>query len=238
MKGLLVTIVDVFGILVPGSLILCALLAFPPVAEELLDGSAEWASGLKLVDPVITYTIGAILACAIGFINRLWAVRLCQFLTSRVWVHKLEARARNLNSSIARYLKDDDLEGDLCKVAESLEPLEVGRHATYFHYAKRLVRGSSPALWAEAERLEAEIRFTAGLLLPFTLLTIDGIYAAISTASLLAGGFALVAFAGAAAALSAFPSRRLREVLYVYLMAIIVLKHEQVRAAPVDNSSS
>jgi hypothetical protein len=224
MKGLLVTIVDVFGIFIPGALLAIALLAFPPVTAELIRGDGLWLTGLRRVDPLVAGTGGFIVACALGFVNRLWAVKLCQGMTSRRWSDKLRSRTADLNPAIERYLRDCKLAADLGKLAGTLEENEPGRCAPYFHYAKRLIRANSSALWSETERLEAEIRFTAGLLVPLAALAFDGLYAAVFQPAFLPAGVSLLAGVGAVAVVRAFPSRRVREVQYVYLMAIIVLK--------------
>jgi hypothetical protein len=224
MKGLLVTIVDVFGIFIPGALLAIALLAFPPVTAELIRGDGIWLTGLRRVDPLVAGTGGFIVACALGFVNRLWAVKLCSRLTSRLWSDKLRARTADLDPMIARYFGDRELGIDLGKLAGTLSKNETGRYAPYFHYAKRLIRANSSALWSATERLEAEIRFTAGLLVPFAALAFDGLYAAVFQPAFLSVGVSLLAGVGAVAAVRAFPSRKVREVQYVYLMAIIVLK--------------
>jgi len=224
MKGLIVTIVDVFGIFIPGALLAMALLAFPPVTAELIRGDGTWLVGLRLVDPLVAGMGGFIVACALGFVNRLWAVKLCSRLTFRLWSDKLLARTADLNPMIERYLGDRELGIDLEKLAGALDKNETGRYAPYFHYAKRLIRANSSALWSETERLEAEIRFTAGLLVPLAALAFDGLYAAVFQSTFLSVGVSLLAGMGAVVAVRAFPNRKVREVQYVYLMAIIVLK--------------
>jgi hypothetical protein len=96
------------------------------------------------------------------------------------------------------------------------------RYAPYFHYAKRVVR-REPAMWAEAERLEAEVRFAAGLFLPLVLLVLDGVLLSLWRHQTAGWWLSAAAGTGVVAVLWAFPSRRSREVLYNQFLALAAL---------------
>jgi hypothetical protein len=239
MKGLIVSIVDVLGIFVPGFLLLIGILLFPSVAREL---SKEWPTSALLLagvrDNFATLGIlAAISSYVLGFIIRLSSISILQILTFPFWAEKLKKRVEKLEETLGAALKNDLGNDDVCKSLKAEACLrsrfEVARNAPYFAFAKRLIQNGNPSLWTGTERIEAELRFMAGIFLPLILLFLDGVRIASNS------GYALATVSGVGVLiiLLSFPTRRIREVVYNYHMALIVL-HYPSRSLNAANSDA
>ena len=222
MNGLFLTIVDILGIFVPGALLLGALVAMPPVWHSI-DWQSIYPAALLPANRLTTIAAVSLVSYTLGFLNRLWSIRLLQTMVKSAWTDLLTRLASPLNAAFEAAIKDQVLCDSLLTLAKRLNPLDPGHYAPYFHYAKRLTR-TMPGLWAEGERLEADARFTAGLFLPLLLVSIDGAWIALLYRSIPAWLVTVVSAAGVAAVVVAFPSRRNREVIYAYLLALIALR--------------
>jgi len=222
MKGLFVTLVDVLGIFVPGLLFCGSLVAMPPVwrvVQPQISSIGSLASSDRLLGVAIVIVVSYVL----GFLNRLWSIRLLQAMFKQYWTSRLEQLASTLNPAFEGLVSDKLLCNSLRLLAKRMGSGDPSYYAPYFHYAKRLIR-MTPGLWAEAERLEADVRFTAGLFLPLLIMSIDGVWMALAYHSWTGGVVAFVSGAGAAAAAVGYPARRNHEVVYNYLLALVALR--------------
>jgi hypothetical protein len=222
MNRLSVTVVDVLGLLIPGAILLLAIFLMPIPAEwalplkDLLRSrttlfSNQWVAG------------GLCLAVAylFGFLIRLTSIPVMNRLTWQRWAPRLRREAEALERPLKSAIANDELFSALRDMAPSDE-IDPRHYAPYFPFAKRVIR-TKPELWAEAERLEAEARFTAGLLLPFAALALDGIAHGIlrhwhSGILLFVAGVA-----GGGVSFWTFPSRRINEITYGHLLALTAL---------------
>jgi hypothetical protein len=221
MPTFLVTVVDLLGVFVPGFVMLVAMLLVPSalgvhprLVEVLPDpvGSNVWILGG-------TYAIAAYI---LGFLVRLVSIRIMNVLTLGRWADQIKAEAEALEPALTAAFANKQLTESLKKLAEDLNKYDPGRYAPYFHYAKRVVR-REPAMWAEAERLEAEVRFAAGLFLPLVLLMLDGVLLSLWRQQTAGWWLFAAAGTGVVAVRWTFPSRRSREVLYDQFLALVVL---------------
>lgn len=116
---------------------------------------------------------------------------------------------------------------------------QLGNNAPLFPYLKRQLRLVDERAWAAIERVEAELRFLAGLVFPLLVLGLDcillGLQCNDAVRKTIKDGlqmplfyFGALSLLAAAALVLAFPARRIREVCYLYLWSLIVLKPEQV----------
>ncbi len=177
--------------------------------------------------------VGALIAAAyvFGFMLRLVSIRILNLLTLRSWKDRVRHEAAALAPALEAALNDPILTNALQQLPCENER-DPGYFAPYFHFAKRLIR-RNPELWTEAERLEAEVRFVAGLFIPFLVVLTDGI--ALTFASVPeAWTLIILGFIGAVVVLLAFPERRSREVLYDQLLALVSLRTEQRSTAPAE----
>lgn len=229
MTGLFITMVDILGVFIPGVLLLAGVLLCPPVGSTM----PSLAKTLSFVPDHLrsnAWVLGisaAATAYVLGFLLRLVSMRVLQHLTRRWWKDKLKQQAECLQQTFETALNRPYLCDALKTLSKKLGPTEPGTYAPYFHFAKRLVRSHLP-LYREVERLEAEIRFAAGLFIPFGLLFIDGIWmvAARSDAGWTVATISLIA---AVIIFVTFPSRRIREVIYNYYLALVALSHPPPR---------
>jgi len=225
MTGLFITIVDVLGVFVPGVLLLAGVLLCPPVGTTM----PSLAKTLSFVPAVLRSNVwvlgisAAIAAYVLGFLLRLGSMRFMQWVTGHWWKDRLKRQATCLGQTFETALNRPYLCNSLKILSEKLGSNEPGTYAPYFHFAKRLVRGDV-ALYREVERLEAEIRFAAGLFLPFVLLFGDGIWMVVVHRN--AGWtIAIISLAAATTVFATFPSRRIREVIYNHYLALVALCH-------------
>jgi hypothetical protein len=223
MKGLIVSIVDVLGIFVPGFLLLIGILFFPPVANDLVK---QWPSWTLLLGGIRDNfaTLGILVAISsyvLGFIIRLCSISILQIITFPFWAEKLKKRAKELEKALEVALKNDTVCQSLEAEARLRSKFEVAHNAPYFAFAKRLIQNGNPSLWTGTERMEAELRFMAGIFIPLILLFFDGIRIASSSGYVLA----VVSGIGILIILQFFPTRRIREVIYNYQMALIVIHY-------------
>jgi len=223
MKGLIVSIVDILGILIPGFLLLLGILVFPPVANDLCSHWQNWSAMIAVIKDNLA-TIGilcAIVSYVLGFLIRLWSISILQIVTCRCWCKKLKKRATELETALTEALKNDTLTRGLKAEAGLHARCEVANVAPYFQFAKRIIQNGNPNLWAASERLDAELRFVAGIFFPLLLLAADGV----KIASFAGYTLAVVSAIGALITLQQFPAGRIREVIYTYQMALIVLHY-------------
>jgi hypothetical protein len=219
-KGLLINIIDVLGIFVPGFLLLIGILLFPPLANDLLK---EWPTFTILLEAIrnniwIVASLSVIASYVLGFLIRLCSIRILHTLTKRSWAEKLRLRTTVIEPTIKSALNDEEL----CKAIEANAKAErISSLAPYFHFAKRIVRSGPPVLWAESERMEADIRFAAGIFVPLLVFIVDGLWLWSLSGSVLAA----ISGVGAFVIIVTFPSRRIREVVYNYYLALIVLRY-------------
>jgi hypothetical protein len=162
-----------------------------------------------------------------GFLLRLTSIELLNALTWTRWAERLTKEAARLAPPIKAAIKDDAVITALTSAEQSGKP-GVTTCAPYFHFVKRIVR-TRPELWVEAERLEAEVRLAAGLLIPFVILAVAGILRFRHPAA------AIVLFAigtsGAAIVLWTFPERRVKEVVYDHLLALVAMRQSRLNDA-------
>jgi len=231
MNRVSVAIVDFMAFLVPGVVLLLGLAVLPipdswkvvPLGEALIRRipllSNQWVAGGCWV----------LSAYVVGFLLRLTSIELMNILTSHRWVNRVELHSQELARAMDAAIKDEMFVTALGAIAKMANDRGVSRCATYFQFSKRFVR-TRPELWIEAERLEAEVRLAAGLFVPFIVLAFAGAVRGIHDApvALALTGFGLV---GAVVVLRTFPDRRIKEVLYDQLLAIIALR------GPVDKTS-
>jgi hypothetical protein len=177
-KNIFVTIVDILGVFVPGLLLLMGLILLPWIFADLQTHGLTWSSLSEFLhaNGIAFAAAVVIVAYVLGFLLRLCSVRLLEILTWFRWQPKLKARASIFNAAMERAIDDATLCKALNDMADSQGMGELSTHAPYFHFAKRVVRSSNPASWAEAERMEAEIRFAAGLFVPFGVFFFDGFF--------------------------------------------------------------
>ena len=228
MQRVSVTIVDFMAVLVPGVMFLFAILLAPwpdvwltPLNESLRRIpllNNDWAAAV----------CWAIAAYVLGFLLRLTSIEIMNRLTARRWVSRVSSQIRQLEPSMKAAINDDTLVAALQEISAGRDRHGVGSCAPYFHYAKRIIR-TEPELWVEAERLEAEVRLAAGLFVPFCALGIDGF-----ARYLMSGGVSpllLIALGsvGAVTIYMSFPERRIKEVLYDHLLALIALRQSHIK---------
>lgn len=223
MKGLLISIVDVLGIFVPGFLLLTGIFFFPPLVNDLFDQWPTWTT-LSEAIRVNFSTIGilfAISAYVLGFIIRQCSVFTLNLLTFPWWAKQLEKRVEGLEKTLETALNNESLCESLRAEARLRSKYEIAYIAPYFPFAKRLIQNGNPSLWAGAQRYEAELRFSAGIFIPLLIFTCDGLL----LKSLAGYILAMISGIGAFVVLATFPTRRIREVIYNYYMALIVLQY-------------
>ncbi len=234
MKGLIVSIVDVLGIFVPGFLLLIGIVIFPSVSSDLLK---EWPTWTLLLGGIrdnfaILGVLAAISSYVLGFIIRLCSISILQILTFPFWAEQLKKRVEKLETTLGKALDNIDVSESLQEEVKLRSKFEVAHNAPYFAFAKRLIQNGNPALWTSTERMEAELRFMAGIFITLILLFVDGIRIASSSGYVLA----VISGIGLLIILLSFPTRRIREVVYDYHMALIVL-HYPTKSLNTANSS-
>lgn len=235
MKGLIVSVVDVLGIFVPGFLLLMGILLNPSVVNDILKEWSNWPQLLKAVGENLS-VIGilvAIISYVFGFIIRLFSITIMQFLTFPLWAKKLKKRARNLEAALKVALKNEEVCKGLEEEAKLRSKIEVAHNAPYFVFSKRLIQNGNSTLWTGTERMEAELRFMSGIFIPLIMLSVDGIFMSSNLGRLLS----LVTGLGFLIILASFPSRRIKEVIYNYHMALIVL-HYPSKSSKADNGGN
>src|SRR5262245_43205857 len=221
MKSIFVSIVDVLGIFIPGFLLLLGIVLIPISSGHSQSYKMVWQLTPELVRANTTglaVTI-AIASYAVGFIIRLASIGLLNNLTKRWWAAKLTKQAETLSRILEECLNYPELCAALKDVYGSHSVGHVSGIAAYVNFAKRIVRNGNPVLLADAERLEAEMRFSAGLFIPFCVLAFNGLL------SVRSGHFGwmllVISLCSCSIILYTFPRRRIREVLHVYTMAIV-----------------
>jgi hypothetical protein len=221
MNRLSVTIVDILGVLVPGAVLLLGCFFVPPPLAPIpaLTGMVDKSIQL-LSNPWVVGGVWLATAYVLGFLLRLVSIPFMNILTKHRWAPRLKLEADTLEQVFEEAIANLKLSTSLKELSKLYGERDPGRYAPYFHFAKRLVR-KHPDMWTEAERLEAEIRFAAGLFLPFLLLLIDGI--ALRPTRPPAWVLIVIGALGAGIVIFAFPSRRVKEVLYNYFLALAIL---------------
>jgi hypothetical protein len=229
-KSLVVSIVDVLGIFIPGFLLILGIILLPISLGHASSYKLAWQA---TPDALRTNLVGigvlvAILAYAFGFVLRLCAISILQFLTKRWWASRLTKKAEVLNPILEECVNNQKLCEGLKDIYGNTSMGHVAGYAPYFNFAKRIIRNGNPQLWPDAERLEAELRFSAGLFIPFFVLMINGLFLIKHPPF----GWILFVFAtaGCIVLLITFPRRRIREILHVYIMAIITLSYKSENA--------
>lgn len=223
MNRVSVTIVDFMAFLVPGVVLLFGLVLVPipdawiaPLNDSVLQRmpllNNPWAAGGCWI----------LSAYVLGFLLRLISIELMNLLTSHRWVSRVRSQASELSEALEAAIGDPKLTTAIKAVSGLGDGRGVSSCAPYFHFVKRIIR-TRPELWVEAERLEAEVRLVAGLFLPFVVIAVDGVLRipqgiAPAAVLLITGG------AGATVVFRTFPDRRVKEVLYDQLLALIALR--------------
>lgn len=224
MNRLSVTIVDILGVLVPGAALLIGLILFPfPQLDRSAVNSALVDRVQLFGNPWVAGGCWLAVAYVLGFLIRLVSIRVMNYLTWWKWGPTLSADSQALEQAFDEALDNPTLAAGLRKLSHLCGKRDPGRYAPFFHFAKRVVRGS-PDYWNEAERLEAEVRFAAGLLIPFVVFAADGIARKLATPA--AWLLLLTGAVGAITIVLTFPSRRTKEVLYNQLLALAVLIYQ------------
>lgn len=255
-KNLYVTTVHVLGIFVPGLLLACGILTIPAVRDELFVSqvSEDSSIGAPSVDqtdavtnrpkllgspflfPNVRDSVGfyialVVVAYVIGFILRLFSIRLLEVTTVLFWGRRLRRIVTLLEPSLKSLLRDDVLYGALAAASEAetrfgTERTSSHRYAPHFAFLSRLVRTAGSEFRSEREHLEAEIRLAAGLVAPLALwwyLAISTLHDAVMFVVLVVTSIGLITI------IVRFPERRVHEVLYTYYLALIVLRKESSR---------
>ncbi|MEO8382953.1 MAG: hypothetical protein ABI779_25070 [Acidobacteriota bacterium] len=217
------TIVDFMAFLVPGVVLLFGLTLAPVPDDWLAPLSQTFSARIPLLNnPWAAGGCWILSAYVLGFLLRLVSLELMNVLTSHKWVGRVSHQASELSKILELAINDEHLATALKAVSKLSDGRGVSECAPYFHFAKRVIR-TRPELWVEAERLEAEVRLAAGLFIPFIVLVIDGVVR-ISHGVASALVLLLVGLAGATIVFHTFPERRIKEVLYDQLLAIIALR--------------
>jgi len=221
MNRLSVTIVDILGVLVPGAVLLvgCLLVLPNPALVPASTGTVNELTKF-LSNPWFMGDVWLATAYVLGFLLRLVSIPFMNILTKHRWAPKLKEEADTLDQVFEEVIANQKLSTSLKKLSNLYGVRDPGHYAPYFHFAKRLVR-KNPDMWTEAERLEAEIRFAAGLFFPFLLLLIDGIFLRATHPQ--AWVLVVIGALGAGIVIFAFPSRRIKEVLYNHFLALAIL---------------
>lgn len=223
MNRVSVTIVDFLAFLVPGIVLLFGL-ALLPIPDAWMTPLSDTLS--TRVPPVNNPWVGGgcwlLSAYLLGFLLRLTSIDLISLMTSRRWLNRVEQHSEKLSAAIEESIDNHKLVEALKSIADLAAEHGVSKCAPYFQFAKRVVR-TRPELWVEAERLEAEIRLMAGLLVPFVILAIAGVLRMLLD---IRGALLLVAAGviGAVTVYRTFPERRIKEALYDQLLALIALR--------------
>jgi hypothetical protein len=224
MKSIFVSIVDVLGIFIPGFLLLLGIVLIPISAGHSQSYKMVWQLTPELVRTNATgLAVTVIIASyAVGFIIRLASMGLLQTLTKKWWAARLTKQAEALHPVFEECLNYPELCSALKDAYGSQSMGHITGYAAYFSFAKRIIRNGSPSLWAEAERIEAEMRFSAGLFIPFCALALNGLL------SIRSGHFGwmllVLSLCSCFIILYTFPRRRIREILHLYTMAIVTLR--------------
>lgn len=222
MNRLSVTIVDILGVLVPGAVLLVGCLFIPPPLAPIPALTGLVGKPIQpLSNPWVAGGLWLAAAYVSGFLLRLISIPLMNRVTKHWWVPKLKDEADTLDQILEEAIANPKLSTSLKELSKLYGERDPCRYAPFFHFAKRLVR-KHPDMWAEAERLEAEIRFAAGLFLPFLLLLIDGLLLR-PTHKSSAWVLVIIGALGAGLVLFAFPSKRVKEVLYNHFLALAIL---------------
>lgn len=222
MNRVTVTIVDFMAFLVPGAVLLVGLVLAPLPDRWLLPLSSDLMRRVPLLDnPWAAGGCWIVVAYLLGFLLRLVSIDLINMLTWRWWGERLKREVARFAEPFRTALGDDVLAAALTKAESDSHKLGVTTCAPYFHFAKRIVR-TRPELWVEAERLEAEVRLAAGLLIPFVVLAVDGVFRLCHPAAGII--LLIVGVSGATIVLTTFPERRVKEVVYDHLLALVALR--------------
>jgi hypothetical protein len=226
MQRLSVTIVDFMAVLIPGVAFLFGVV-IAPWQPAWVSSMASLARIPLLNNDWAAAACWAMTAYILGFMLRLISIELMNRLTARRWTSRLRAQIGELEPSLARAINDEMLVKALQKISSERDRRGVGACAPYFHFAKRIVR-TEPELWVEAERLEAEVRLAAGLFVPFSLFAFDGGLRYIMGSDPTDLSLVALGLTGAATIYFAFPERRVKEVLYDYLLALVALRRQSM----------
>lgn len=232
MNRLSVTVIDVLGLLVPGVVLLFGLCLAPLPSQSYEPLNQALLARIPLLANI--WVAGACWVAAayvLGFLLRLTSISLMNRLTWKRWSSDLQAEAKEIDEVFKAALNNDALSQGLHRLAERCGERDPGRYAPYFHFAKRIVRGN-PEYWSEAERLEAEVRFAAGLFVPFALLALDGLLRFTFSREFLPGLLLLaVGITGATFIRRTFKTRRTKEVLYDQFLALSILLYPPSKSA-------
>lgn len=223
MNRVAITIVDVMAFLIPGVVLLFGLVLIP-VPDDWMAPLRDvlWARVPLLTNSWVAGGCWVMAAYLLGFLLRLASIDLISSITLRRWKDRVRRGSNTLSAAIEETINDPKLVDALKTIADAAPDHAVGKWAPYFQFAKRLVR-TRPELWVEAERLEAEVRLMAGLFIPFVILAIAGglrMPLHFRSAILLVGAGAI----GALIVYRRFPERRVKETVYVQLLALVALR--------------
>jgi len=234
MNRLSVTIIDILGVLVPGAALLLGLLLFPFPQLDRSSINSALSDRIELFgNPWVAGACWLSVAYVLGFLIRLVSIRIMNYFTWWKWGPTLSDDSKALEASFDEALHNPTLAAGLRQLAKRCDKRDPGQYAPFFHFAKRIVRGS-PDFWNEAERLEAEVRFAAGLFIPFVVFAADGVARKLATPA--AWLLLIAGVIGAVTILLTFPSRRAKEVLYNQLLALAVLLYQAEPSAGASNS--
>jgi hypothetical protein len=225
MNRLSVTVIDVLGLLVPGFVFVIGIALTPIPSAWLEPLSKALHDRLPLLtNPWVAGGSWLAIAYVLGFLMRLTSITIMNRLTVHRWKPRLEREAAAVDELFAELIANSRLTESLKRLASLCSERDPARYAPYFHFAKRLIRTNND-LWAEAERLEAEVRFSAGLFFPFVVLALDGVLGFFLGFSRPAASILiLVGVAGVVIIIQSFPSRRAKEFLYDQFLALVMLR--------------
>jgi hypothetical protein len=221
--GIFVTLVDVVGVLVPGLVLLLGIALLPPVAHELKASCLlSWLQYPLEHCCWLLAIAGLTAGYIVGFMIRLFSTKLLQFLCWRSLQEGAKKAVNYVEPLLEAALGDKQLSSAIRATLPTERPGPLGkyhhsRYAPFFDLARHLVRASGSSLWAQAERREVDVRLMTGLLVPLTLLALDGVlYVA---QGWVAFGLCLTPMSVIAIILIAyrFPRYRAREAFDVYM---------------------
>ncbi len=227
MKGILITVVDVLGIFVPGFLLFVGIIICPPLSIELSNLAVKFP---HLPDEIVKnftliLVLAAIISYVLGFLIRLCSIGMIHIFTKAFWTEKLGRQAAVLEKHILAALNDEALCDSLKIEAGFYNKYTLNYQAPYFGFVKRIIKMGNPTLYSEAERLEAEIKFSTGIFVPLLLFVTDGIWIWYSFGLISGFVISMTAFLGVLIILLTFPNRRIKEVTYTYYLALILLQY-------------
>ncbi len=243
------TIVDLIAILLPGFLWLILFATTfevlrqqtPVVPWRVFQGMADRAAsnwligaGILVMAALVGYVLKPIALQAAEFVVRLRIMEPVLEVVTRPHfrryarkMHERGIRLRDLRFPFDALHRD---EGYFLKLKAYFEhhfdcQIETGSGYSLFMFVKRHLRLTSPAMWEECERLEAEVRMSASLLLAVAYSLVLSVVAMVRYRAdpLELGFWFAISLAASLAVVSGFMHIRDNEVSYAYVNCMLVV---------------